>query len=186
VLDEASICIKGGGGAEDENSCGSLFAVDGGLLPGRAIRVMMATEGCSMQTRFLLPAAVLLAGLCGGFAATATKGTDQEIAFAFRQAGTKCTVSRDGTALGQVSGGRRVLKLKKNASALTLDCVAGGRKLQAKLPPIMAKEALAGAVISLSLVAIDMLTGAAWVYPDKVTVDVAAKKVTVPEGWRVE
>jgi hypothetical protein len=147
---------------------------------------MIGAGGLPMQTRYLLPVTLLLAGLCGGFAATATKGTDQEIAFAFRQAGTKCTVSRDGTALGQVTGGRRVLKLKKNASALTLDCVAGRRKLQVKLPPIFAKEAMAGAAISLSLVAIDMLTGAAWVYPDKVTVDVAAKKVTVPEGWRVE
>ena len=88
--------------------------------------------------------------------------------------------------VAKVSAAHRKLKLKKNASALALDCAAGGRKLQAKLPPALAKETMAGAVISLSLVAIDMLTGAAWVYPEKVTVDLAAKKVTVPEGWRVE
>jgi hypothetical protein len=50
----------------------------------------------------------------------------------------------------------------------------------------MAKETMAGAVISLSLVAIDMMSGAAWVLPDKIVVDLAARKVTVPEGWRVE
>jgi len=138
-----------------------------------------------MQTRYLLPVAVLLAGLCGGFA-TATKGTDQEIAFSFRQAGTTCTVSRDNAVLGRVSAAHRKLKLKKNASALVLDCAAGGRRLQAKLPPVLSKETMAGAIISLSLVAIDMISGAAWVYPEKVTVDLAAKKVTVPEGWRVE
>jgi hypothetical protein len=138
-----------------------------------------------MQTRCLLPVAVLLAGVSGGFA-TVTKGTDQEIAFAFRQAGTRCTVSRDDTVLGTVSAARRKLKLKKSASPLALDCVAGGRKLQAKLPPVLSKETLAGAVISLSLVAIDVLSGAAWAYPEKVTVDLVAKKVTVPEGWRVE
>ena len=138
-----------------------------------------------MQTRYLLPVAVLLAGISGGFA-TATKGTDQEIIFSFRQAGTKCTVSRDSVVLGNVSAAHRKLKLKKNASPLALDCVAGGRKLQAKLPPAFSKETMAGAIISLSLVAIDMISGAAWVYPEKVTVDLAAKKVTVPEGWRVE
>jgi hypothetical protein len=138
-----------------------------------------------MQTRTMLPVAVLLAAVSGGFA-TATKGTDQEIAFSFRQAGTSCVVSRDGTEVGRVTGARRVLKLKKGAAPLELACAGGGRKLQAKLPPAMSKETMMGAAISFSLVAIDILSGAAWAYPDKVTVDLAARKVTVPEGWRVE
>jgi len=139
-----------------------------------------------MQTRTMLPLVVLLASVSSGFVATATKGTDQEIAFSFRQAGTTCVISRDNAVLGKVSGGRRTLKLKKNASPLELACTGGGKKLEAKLPPVMAKETMMGAAISLSLVAVDMLTGAAWVYPEKITVDLAAKKVTVPEGWRVE
>ncbi len=142
-------------------------------------------QGVPMQTRTILPVALLLAGFCGGFA-TMTKGTDQQVAFAFRQAGTTCAVSRDGEALGRVSGAKNKLALKKKAGPLELDCFGGGRRLSAKVHPSLAKETMAGAAISLSLAAIDMISGAAWVYPDRIVVDLAARKVTVPEGWRVE
>ncbi len=138
-----------------------------------------------MQTRTMLPVALLLAGFCGGFA-TMTKGTNQEVVFSFRQPGTACTVNRDGALLGRVSGARPKLALKKGASPIELECSSGGRKLSAKVHPAMAKETIAGAVISLSIAAVDMISGAAWVLPDKIVVDLAAKKVTVPEGWRVE
>ena len=138
-----------------------------------------------MQTRTMLPVALLLAGFSGGFA-TMTKGTNQEVAFSFRQPGAACTVSRDGAVLGRVSGARPKLALKKGASPIELACSSGGRRLSAKVHPAMAKETMAGAVISLSLVAIDMMSGAAWVLPDRIVVDLAARKVTVPEGWRVE
>jgi hypothetical protein len=138
-----------------------------------------------MQTRTMLPVALLLAGFCGGFA-TMTKGTNQEVVFSFRQPGTVCTVNREGELLGRVSGAKNKLALKKKAGPLELDCSGGRRRLQAKVHPSIAKETLAGAVISFSLMAIDMASGAAWVLPDKITVDLAARKVTVPEGWRVE
>ncbi len=138
-----------------------------------------------MQTRTMLPVALLLAGFSGGFA-TMTKGTNQEVVFSFRQPGTACTVNRDGALLGRVSGARPKLALKKGASPIELECSSGGRKLSAKVHPAMAKETIAGAVVSLSIAAIDMVSGAAWVLPDKIVVDLAAKKVTVPEGWRVE
>jgi len=138
-----------------------------------------------MQTRIMLPVALLLAGFSGGFA-TMTKGTNQEVAFSFRQTGTICTVNRDGALLGRVSRARSKLALKKGASPIQLDCSGAGRRLSAKVHPSLAKETMAGAVISLSLAAIDMVSGAAWVLPDKIVVDLAAKKVTVPEGWRVE
>ena len=138
-----------------------------------------------MQTRTMLPVALLLAGFCGGFA-TMTKGPNQEVVFSFRQAGTACTVNRDGALLGRVSGARTKLTLKKGASPIELDCSDGGRRLIAKVHPAISKDTMAGAVISLSLVAIDMMSGAAWVLPDKIVVDLAARKVTVPEGWRVE
>ena len=137
-----------------------------------------------MQTRAMLPVALLLAGFSGGFA-TMTKGTSQDVVFSFRQPAT-CTVSRDGAVLGRVSGARTKLALKKGASPIELACSSGGRRLSAKVHPAMAKETMAGAVISLSLVAIDMMSGAAWVLPDRIVVDLAARKVTVPEGWRVE
>lgn len=138
-----------------------------------------------MQTRTMLPVALLLAGFCGGFA-TMTKGTNQEVVFSFRQPGTTCTVNRDGALLGRVSGARAKLALKKGASPIELDCSSGGRRLSAKVHPSLAKETIAGAVVSLSIAAIDMISGAAWVLPDKIVVDLAARKVTVPEGWRVE
>lgn len=138
-----------------------------------------------MQTRTMLPVALLLAGFSGGFA-TMTKGTSQEVVFSFRQAGTTCTVKRDEILLGRVSSGRPKLALKKGPSPIQLDCAAGGRRLSAKVHPAMAKETLVGAMISFSIVAVDMISGAAWVLPDKIVVDLAARKVTVPEGWRVE
>jgi hypothetical protein len=95
-------------------------------------------------------------------------------------------VNREGELLGRVSGAKNKLALKKKAGPLELDCSGGGRRLSAKVHPSMAKETLAGAAISLSIAAIDLISGAAWVYPDRITVDLAAKKVTVPEGWRVE
>jgi hypothetical protein len=96
----------------------------------------------------MLPVALLLAGFCGGFA-TMTKGTDQQVAFAFRQAGTSCVVNREGELLGRVSGAKNKLALKKKAGPLELDCSGGGRRLQAKVHPSLAKETLAGAAISL-------------------------------------
>jgi hypothetical protein len=136
--------------------------------------------------RFLTFATVLvLAAFSAGFA-TMTKGTDQQVTFAFRQAGTVCVVNREGETLGRVSGAKSKLALKKKAGPLELDCSGGGRKLQAKVHPSLAKETMAGAAVSLSLAAIDMISGAAWVYPDRIVIDLAARKVTVPEGWRVE
>jgi hypothetical protein len=114
-----------------------------------------------------------------------TKGTDQVVAFSFRQGGS-CTVSRDGAVLGRVSGARARLRVKKAASTLDLDCSGGGRHLQAKVRPTLAKETLAGAVVSLSIAAVDLISGAAWVYPDRIVVDLAAHRVTVPAGWQVE
>ncbi|HXL67845.1 MAG TPA: hypothetical protein VN930_03675 [Xanthobacteraceae bacterium] len=137
-----------------------------------------------MQTRYMLLATLLLAGFCAGFA-TMTKGTDQVVAFSFRQGGT-CAVSRDGALLGRVSGARARLQVKKAASTLDLDCSGGGRRLQAKVRPVLAKETIAGAAVSLSIAAVDLISGAAWVYPDRITVDLAGRKVTVPEGWQVE
>jgi hypothetical protein len=138
-----------------------------------------------MQRIFTIPTVLVLAGFSAGFA-TMTKGTNQEVVFSFRQAGTACTVNRDGALLGRVSNARPKLALKKGASPIELDCSSGGRRLSAKVHPAMSKDTIAGAVVSLSLAAIDMMSGAAWVLPDKIVVDLAARKVTVPEGWRVE
>jgi hypothetical protein len=115
-----------------------------------------------------------------------TKGTSQEVVFSFRQPGTACTVNRDGALLGRVTGARAKLTLKKGASPIELNCSAGGRRLSAKVHPSLAKETLAGAVVSFSIVAVDIVSGAAWVLPDRIVVDLAARKVTVPEGWRAE
>ncbi len=92
---------------------------------------------------------------------------------------------RDGALLGRVSGARYKLALKKKRVPIELDCSGGGRRLSAKVHPSMAKETLAGAVISLSIAAIDLMSGAAWVYPDDHRRS-SRTKVTVPEGWRVE
>lgn len=137
-----------------------------------------------MQTRTMLPTALLLAGFCAGFA-TMTKGTEQVVAFSLRQGGA-CTVSRDGAVLGRVSGARATLKLKKAASPLDLDCAGGRGRFQAKVRPALAKETIAGAVVSMSIAAVDVISGAAWVLPDRIVIDLAARKVTVPEGWQVE
>lgn len=106
-----------------------------------------------------------------GACITAAPGTpEQQVTFAFKPAGAQCDVKQGTTALGKVSAQKSTLKVPRTILPLELDCSLKESKLQAKVRPIPG----------------DLMSGGIYIYPDKISVDMAAKKVTVPAGWVVE
>jgi hypothetical protein len=116
------------------------------------------------------PAWLALAAVAGGCITAAPGTPEQQVSFAFKPAGVSCDVKQGGNSIGKVSSGKSTLKVQRTILPLDLDCSLRDTKLQAKVRPI------AG----------DLMSGGIYVYPDKITVDMAAKKVTVPLGWIVD
>jgi hypothetical protein len=115
-----------------------------------------AACGCVMVTDGTVPA--------GG-------ASGQEIAFTLKQAGTNCDVKRGPEAVGRLQGKQTKLKVTRNIVPLELQCTGkDASRLAAQLKPIAGTGP----------------GGFVYIYPEKVTVDMAARKVFVPEGWTVE
>jgi hypothetical protein len=89
---------------------------------------------------------------------------EQPIAFEFKQAGTQCEVKRGPEALGKVSGPNASLKVQKHYLPLDLDCTGKNTRLQAQVKP----------------------GGEFYKYPDKVTIDMAAKKIAFTDTISVQ
>lgn len=136
-----------------------------------------------MNTLGFRPAWLLLIATAG--CATVTTGTDQPIAFAFSQPGTQCEVKRGSEALGVVSAAQPSLKVQKHFLPLDLNCKRGTASLQGQVRASLSKEGMLGGAITMSSVAVDAMSGALYIYPDKVTVDMAAKKVSYAEPFQL-
>jgi hypothetical protein len=124
----------------------------------------------------LAPAFFALAGACGCVMVTdgsipAGGATGQEIAFTLKQKDVNCDVARGTEAVGRVNTKQPKLKVSRSVAPLEVNCTAkDASKLAAKVNPVAGTGP----------------GGFVYIYPERVTVDMAAKKVSVPEGWVVE
>ncbi len=110
------------------------------------------------------PALLALVAAAGGCASIPWEA-EQPIAFEFKQAGTQCEVKRGPEALGKVSGPNASLKVQKHYLPLDLDCTgAKNTRLQAQVKP----------------------GGEFYKYPDKVTIDMVAKRVAFTDTISVQ
>ncbi len=115
-----------------------------------------AACGCVMVTDGSVPA--------GG-------SSGQEIAFTLKQPGINCDVTRGTEAVGRVQGKQTKLKVTRNIAPLEVLCTGrDASRVKANLKPIAGTGP----------------GGFVYIYPERVTVDMAAKKMFVPEGWTVE
>jgi hypothetical protein len=145
--------IKRAGGAEGSNP-----PINPGKKPfqvaGDFWHYAGQSGGVSMRSIHHWPALLALIAAAGGCASIPMEA-EQSIAFEFKQAGTQCEVKRGPEALGKVSGPNASLKVQKHFLPLDLDCTGKNTRLQAQVKP----------------------GGEFYKYPDKVTIDMAAKKV---------
>ena len=134
------------------------------LIP--ATRRVLALSLCSALS-------VLLSGC-----ASVTKGTSQAIFFEVFPASASCVLSREGDGeLGKFSGSGNSVIVKKARKDIAVVCSAPGYEPKKEwLESSTDKTALAGMAIDGGLT--DMVTGAMWVYPDKVQLSLAPVKRT--------
>ena len=110
--------------------------------------------------------------------ASVTKGTSQSISFDVSPASASCVLSREGDGeLGKFSGSGSSVTVKKARKDIAVVCSAPGYEPKKQwLESSTDKTALAGMAIDGGLT--DMVTGAMWVYPDKVQLSLAPVKPT--------
>ena len=112
------------------------------------------------------PAWLALAATAGACATVATDlDQTQPVAFEFKQAGTQCEVKRGSESFGKVSSSNATLRVQKNLLPLELNCSGrGNAKLQAQVN----------------------LSASSFRYPDKISVDMAGKKVSFTENVPIQ
>ncbi len=110
--------------------------------------------------------------------ASVTKGTSQSISFEVSPPSASCVLSREGDGeLGKFSGSGNSVTVKKARKDIVVVCSAPGYEPKKQwLESSTDKTALAGIAIDGGLT--DMVTGAMWVYPDKVELSLAPVKPT--------
>lgn len=129
-----------------------------------------------MWKKALAPAFFALAGVSGCIAvvpdgSAPAGGTAQEIAFTLKQKDINCDLKRGTEALGRVYAKQTKVKVTRNMLPVEVHCTGkDASKLAAKLNPVAGTGP----------------GGFVYIYPERVTVDMAAKKVSVPEGWVVQ
>jgi hypothetical protein len=139
---------------------------------------------------------LLLAVLFSG-CATVTVGTEQEIFFAFNPGDAQCDVKRNNEFLGRVSRSTPSMLVQKSPLPINLECVGTGRNPQrfvTEVKPALSKEGVGGAIgftpTGLATGAVsgmyDASSGALYHYPQRITVDVAARKLVLPDKWEFQ
>jgi hypothetical protein len=119
---------------------------------------------------FLRWTALLVLSAAVASCITTGSGDDQTVNFAFRQPGTECAVKLGLESVGAVSNAKPALTVPRSIFPLELDCKGRAAQLQAKV----------------HAAAVETAKGQTFAYPDKVTIDLAARTVSVPTGWGVE
>ena len=122
------------------------------------------------RQRFGWTLSVLLSPLLLGGCASVTKGTSQTISFDLFPAATKCLLSLEGKGnLGSVSGESSLITVKKGRHNITAVCSASGFETATYLVRSFTDNAaVMGAAIDFGIT--DMVTGAMWIYPERVQV----------------
>jgi hypothetical protein len=120
----------------------------------------------TMRNIKVWPAWLALAATAGACTTIATDFEQaQPVVFEFKQAGTQCEVKRGSESFGKVSASNATLRVQKNLLPLELNCSGrGNARLQAQVN----------------------LNAGSFRYPDKITVDMAGKKVSFTENVAIQ
>ena len=137
------------------------------------------------RKRFGWTLSVLLTSLLLDGCASVTKGTSQTISFDLLPAATNCLLSLEGKGdLGSVSGKSSSITVKKGRQNITAVCSASGFETATYLVRSSTDNAaIMGAAIDFGIT--DMVTGAMWIYPERVQVSLQSvnsveSEVTTP------
>jgi hypothetical protein len=121
-----------------------------------------------MKATLSLLAAAALGTLTG--CASITDGTTQTVVFHLTPTEARCTVSREGTQLGSVTGKQNTITISKGAKDVIVTCAAKG--YEDSTQRLISKTQTSGVVggFFLDLGITDMVTGAMWKYPNDISI----------------
>ena len=122
----------------------------------------------SRKSRVIVPTLIASNILIG--CASVTKGTSQNISFDISPVSANCVLQLEGkSALGTVSGGDDSITVKKNRENILAICSSPGFETSTYVIKSSAdRTALMGTAIDFGIT--DMITGAMWLYPERVQV----------------
>lgn len=158
-----------------------------------------------MFFRMLRPLIAATALLCAG-CTTFDTNTDDVVTFVFAQPTTECEVFVGNSSLGYVSISKTALGVPRSNEPLRLSCQAASfAPISAEVSIIRTRDQQIGvlgvnvptarALGARVVEPIENLTGPSPIpnplpggqksgYPPRITVDIAMRKVTVPDGWQ--
>lgn len=110
--------------------------------------------------------------------ASITQGTTQEMTFDINPQYSECNVTgKDGVNLGKVSATEHLLVVPKGKSNLTATCTANNFQRD-EISIKSSAQPIGMASFLLDFGITDMLTGAMWAYPSKVTINLKPESPT--------
>ena len=117
-------------------------------------------------------AMVAALGIALAGCATASEGTDQTLTVQSEPPGAACTLSREGQQLAVIDATPSQLTLIKSGEDLTVSCSLAGYEDYVGTAPAMANPKTAGNMMAGGFIgiAVDSASGAAFRYPDPLTV----------------
>ncbi|HEY1058796.1 MAG TPA: hypothetical protein VGE55_08705 [Limnobacter sp.] len=118
--------------------------------------------------------------LASASCATITQGTQQTLIFKMDPDSTVCSLSRVGDGeLGTVSKQKNTIVVSKDKDDIIALCTAPGHEAQTiKVVSHATSAGLAGSILDLGIT--DLATGAMFVYPDEVRVNLSKTGQTTP------
>jgi hypothetical protein len=110
--------------------------------------------------------------------ASITDGTSQALIFRLDPREARCTLTREGTELGSVSGRQSTISVGKSSRDIVADCKADGYipKTMRLVSSTQAAGVAGGFFLDLGIT--DMITGAMWKYQNEVSVILEREPVT--------
>jgi hypothetical protein len=102
--------------------------------------------------------------------ASITDGTTQTIIFKIDPVEARCTLTKEGTELGSVTGKQNTISVSKGAHDIIAVCKSEGYepKTQRLVSSTQTSGVVGGFFLDLGIT--DMITGAMWKYPSEVSV----------------
>lgn len=141
-------------------------------------------------------AAWLVLGLLLACAGCTTFDTEREdvVTFVFSHPATECDVFLGNAQIGRVSIAKAAIGVARSAEPLRISCgTSGHAPVSAEISAARTRDQSYGVLgvnvptpRALSARVVEPITGPPQTgYPPRVTVDIAQRKVVVPDGWQV-
>ena len=145
-----------------------------------------------MRRVFSVAAALLCAVLSG--CTTFDTERDDVVTFVFSHPATECDVFLGNAQIGRVSIAKAAIGVTRSAEPLRVSCgTSGHAPIAAEISAVRTRDQSFGVLgvnvptaRALGARVVEPLTGPPPTgYPPRVTIDIAQRKVLVPEGWQV-